>query len=250
MGKKFGNAADPLLLSVRSGARASMPGMMDTILNLGLNDEAVRGPGRQGRQRALRLGLVPPLRADVRRRGHGPEAGVEGRPRPLRGGDRDGQGKAGRAARHRARHRRPEGTGGALQGADPRAHRPRLPHRPLGAAVGRGGGGVRELEQRPRPRLPRAERHPAELGHGGQRAGHGLRQPGRQQRHRRGLHRATPAPAKTCSTASSWSTRRARTWWPASARRSRCRWWARAAGPNWRWSARRSAAPSIRRWKS
>jgi len=43
MGKTFGNAADPLLLSVRSGARASMPGMMDTILNLGLNDKAVAG---------------------------------------------------------------------------------------------------------------------------------------------------------------------------------------------------------------
>ena len=43
MGKRFGNADDPLLLSVRSGARASMPGMMDTILNLGLNDEAVVG---------------------------------------------------------------------------------------------------------------------------------------------------------------------------------------------------------------
>ena len=43
MGKKFGDAADPLLLSVRSGSRASMPGMMDTILNLGLNDEAVEG---------------------------------------------------------------------------------------------------------------------------------------------------------------------------------------------------------------
>jgi pyruvate,orthophosphate dikinase len=43
MGKQFGNATDPLLLSVRSGARASMPGMMDTILNLGLNDEAVLG---------------------------------------------------------------------------------------------------------------------------------------------------------------------------------------------------------------
>ena len=43
MGKTFGNADDPLLLSVRSGARASMPGMMDTILNLGLNDEAVIG---------------------------------------------------------------------------------------------------------------------------------------------------------------------------------------------------------------
>ena len=42
-GKKFGDNNDPLLVSVRSGARASMPGMMDTILNLGLNDEAVEG---------------------------------------------------------------------------------------------------------------------------------------------------------------------------------------------------------------
>ena len=40
-GKKFGSVTDPLLVSVRSGARASMPGMMDTILNLGLNDNAV-----------------------------------------------------------------------------------------------------------------------------------------------------------------------------------------------------------------
>ena len=42
-GKKFGDTQDPLLVSVRSGARASMPGMMDTILNLGLNDVAVEG---------------------------------------------------------------------------------------------------------------------------------------------------------------------------------------------------------------
>ena len=42
-GKKFGDNTDPLLVSVRSGARASMPGMMDTILNLGLNDIAVEG---------------------------------------------------------------------------------------------------------------------------------------------------------------------------------------------------------------
>ena len=42
-GKKFGDNEDPLLVSVRSGARASMPGMMDTILNLGLNDESVEG---------------------------------------------------------------------------------------------------------------------------------------------------------------------------------------------------------------
>ena len=42
-GKKLGDVNDPLLVSVRSGARASMPGMMDTILNLGLNDESVKG---------------------------------------------------------------------------------------------------------------------------------------------------------------------------------------------------------------
>ena len=42
-GKKFGDANNPLLVSVRSGARASMPGMMDTILNLGLNDQVVEG---------------------------------------------------------------------------------------------------------------------------------------------------------------------------------------------------------------
>ena len=41
--KKFGDPSNPLLVSVRSGARASMPGMMDTILNLGLNDEVVAG---------------------------------------------------------------------------------------------------------------------------------------------------------------------------------------------------------------
>jgi pyruvate,orthophosphate dikinase len=43
IGKKFGDPKDPYLVSVRSGARASMPGMMDTILNLGLNDEVVEG---------------------------------------------------------------------------------------------------------------------------------------------------------------------------------------------------------------
>ena len=42
-GKKFGDKENPLLVSVRSGARASMPGMMDTILNLGLNDTVVEG---------------------------------------------------------------------------------------------------------------------------------------------------------------------------------------------------------------
>ena len=45
----FGDEADPLLVSVRSGARISMPGMMDTVLNLGLNDADRRGPRRTPR---------------------------------------------------------------------------------------------------------------------------------------------------------------------------------------------------------
>ena len=43
MGGKFGDKENPCLVSVRSGARVSMPGMMDTVLNLGLNDDAVEG---------------------------------------------------------------------------------------------------------------------------------------------------------------------------------------------------------------
>ena len=50
-GKRFGDPSDPLLVSVRSGAAVSMPGMMDTILNLGLNDVAGRGARAHDRQR-------------------------------------------------------------------------------------------------------------------------------------------------------------------------------------------------------
>ena len=51
-GKGFGSRDNPLLLSVRSGARESMPGMMDTILNLGLNDATVEGLAKRTRTRA------------------------------------------------------------------------------------------------------------------------------------------------------------------------------------------------------
>src|SRR4051794_35052458 len=47
LGARFGDADNPLLVSVRSGARVSMPGMMDTVLNLGLNDRAVAGLARR-----------------------------------------------------------------------------------------------------------------------------------------------------------------------------------------------------------
>ena len=59
------------LVSVRSGARASMPGMMDTILNLGLNDVVVEGPGQDDQQPPLRLRLLPPFHPDVLRRCYG-----------------------------------------------------------------------------------------------------------------------------------------------------------------------------------
>ena len=47
MGKRLGDPDDPLLVSVRSGAKFSMPGMMDTVLNIGLTDESVKGLARQ-----------------------------------------------------------------------------------------------------------------------------------------------------------------------------------------------------------
>jgi pyruvate, orthophosphate dikinase len=51
MGKRFGDASNTLLFSVRSGAAMSMPGMMDTVLNVGLNDEVVEGLARQVNER-------------------------------------------------------------------------------------------------------------------------------------------------------------------------------------------------------
>ncbi len=54
-GQKLGGADNPMLVSVRSGAKFSMPGMMDTILNLGLNDQSVEGLAKRIRQPALRL---------------------------------------------------------------------------------------------------------------------------------------------------------------------------------------------------
>ena len=72
MGAKFGATEGPLLLvSVRSGARASMPGMMDTVLNLGLNDPDGAEPGEADRRRALRLRQLSAVHSNVFRRRDG-----------------------------------------------------------------------------------------------------------------------------------------------------------------------------------
>ena len=75
VGRRFGDPADPLLVSVRSGAPVSMPGMMDTILDLGLNDETTRGLGDVARDEEFadecRRRFVESFRSIV---------GVDGRP--------------------------------------------------------------------------------------------------------------------------------------------------------------------------
>ena len=111
-GKRLGDPGDPLLVSVRSGARVSMPGMLDTVLNLGLNDDSVAGLAEAHRRRALRLGLLPALRADVRQR----------RPRRSRASRFEdaiaaGQDGAGVDDRHRARRRGAARADGAVQRA-------------------------------------------------------------------------------------------------------------------------------------
>ena len=136
----------PLLVSVRSGARASMPGMMDTILNLGLNDETVEGLAAQVGQRALRLRQLPPLHPDVLRRGAGR------RPRRVRGHPREPQEPQRRLALDTELdaedwlrdHRR-------LQGGRRARDRQAVPAGPARAALGRHRRRVRLLAERRAP---------------------------------------------------------------------------------------------------
>ena len=102
MGKKLGDPSDPLLVSVRSGAKFSMPGMMDTVLNLGLNEGSVKGLAERsgGDERFARdayrrfIQMFGKIVMDV------PGRGVRGRPRrrqgaqgPERAGHRPGRGR-------------------------------------------------------------------------------------------------------------------------------------------------------------
>ena len=78
MGAKFGDLKNPLLVSVRSGARASMPGMMDTILNLGLNDKVAEGLVKKtNNPRFVYDFLVLSICGRLRRRGARLEAGAQ-----------------------------------------------------------------------------------------------------------------------------------------------------------------------------
>ena len=214
-GKRFGDPSDPLLVSVRSGAAVSMPGMMDTILNLGLNDEAVEGLARTTGQPALRLRLLPAPDPDVRR----------GRRRRRRRAVRARAHRAEERARRRSRtSTSPPTTCAELVGTfkriyeeDDRRGRSRRTRRSSCAARCKA---VFDSWDTPRAQVyRRAQPHPGGPRHRRQRRPDGLRQQGRRRRGPAWRSRATRRPASRGSTASSSPTRRARTSSPASARR-------------------------------
>ena len=182
MGKTLGDPADPLLVSVRSGAAASMPGMMETVLNVGLNDESVEGLAAAVGQRAVRLGLLPPADPDVR------QDRARHRRRALRARPRRGEARAGHRPRPRPRRRAPQGRRRPVQGDRPRAHRPRLPDGPARADGPGDQRRLRLVELRPRDHLPPPRAHPQRRRHRRQHLLDGVRQPRRRLRHRRRLH--------------------------------------------------------------
>ena len=175
LGKRFGDPTSPLLVSCRSGAKFSMPGMMDTVLNIGLNDDTAKGlvalTGDEhfvfdSYRRLIQmfgtvvLGLRDELFENV----------LAKRAR-----------RAGRRQRRRPHRRRPARGRRPL----PR-HRRAVPDRSRRAAADGHRGGVRLVERQARGRLPQRRRHPARPRYGGQRPGDGVRQPRRALGDRRG----------------------------------------------------------------
>ena len=183
MGKKPRRPSDPLLVSVRSGAKFSMPGMMDTVLNLGLNDESVEGLAKQTSDERF---AYDSYRRFVSMYGR-IVLGIAGE--AVRHPVRAGQGAGGRG------HRRRGPGGGAARTCSTTTSRSWRGHTgaalPAGArrpAAGSHRSGVRLLERGPGRRLPGTASDPARPGHRRQRPGHGVRQPRRQLRDRCRLH--------------------------------------------------------------
>ncbi len=143
-GRQFGGAANPLLVSVRSGAAVSMPGMMETILNLGLNDHTVAGLTTQSNNERF---AYDSYRRFIQMYG----SVVFELPKQPFEELLDARKKASKAD---ARHRPAGGGAGRphprLQGALPEGDREGVPRRPDGPAVGRHRRGIRELEHPPR----------------------------------------------------------------------------------------------------
>ncbi len=182
-GAKLGSPTDPLLVSVRSGAKFSMPGMMDTILNLGLNDVTVEGAQGADGERPLRVRQLPPLHPDVRqRRARDPEGGVRARVRGRQEGEgreaRSGSRRGG-APRRRRRATRASSRTKTKQGLSAGSAR---------AARGAARRRVPLVAEPARQGIPPHLRDSRSHRHGRQRAGDGLRQHRRSVGHGRRLH--------------------------------------------------------------
>ena len=213
MGRKLGDPADPLLVSVRSGAKFSMPGMMDTVLNLGLNDESVQGLADGTGDERFAYDSLPALHLDVR---------------PDRARRRR---RAVRRRRSSQPRRRPASKTDAeipaaelkklcetLQGDRQGAHdRQAVPAGPDGAAAGRHRGRVRELERRPRRSPTGCASASATTSAPPSTCRRWCSATATTTPAPASASPATPPPARTSPTATSWSTPRARTSWPASA---------------------------------
>jgi pyruvate,orthophosphate dikinase len=195
-GKRFGDPANPLLVSVRSGARASMPGMMDTVLNLGLNDQTVEGLARLSGDRrfastviAAFIQMYSNVVLDLDH--HLFEEVLD-----------EAKAGAGRPGRHRPHAEDWERVVATTRPWCAASSATTSPGRP-GAALGRGRRRLRELDERPRQVLPAHARHPEAgarrstsspmvFGNMGETFGHG-----------RGLHPQPFDRARRASTASS-----------------------------------------------
>ena len=194
-----------------------MPGMMDTILNLGLNDQSVEGLDGQDRQRrgspttataaSSRCSATSCSSIDKDAFEHEFEA-VKKRAR--------------RASRHRPRRgRRCARSSRATRRSCSKETGKRVPAGPARAAARRARRRVPVVDEPAREGLPPHLRHSRRHRHRRQRAGDGVRQHGRPLGHRRRLHAQPRDRREGVLRRVPRSTRRARTSWPASARRSR-----------------------------
>ena len=217
-----------------------MPGMMDTVLNLGLNDETVARAGQADQQRPLRLGRLPPLHPDVR-----PDRLGHHRPRSSTTSSTTPRQRRGAQAGHRP-GRRPAAERSSASSSSSSSARPARPSRPTRSS---------SSSWRSRPSSARGWASARSTTATTTRSPTTWAPPSTSRRWSSATWATTPAPAspspatrppaRTSSTASSWPTPRARTWSPASARRCRSRACAGAGRTSTR-SSRRSPIGSSR----
>ena len=215
MGKKLGQSDDPLLVSVRSGAKFSMPGMMETVLNVGLNDQSVRGLAAQAGNERFAFDsyrrLIQMFGKTV--------LGIDGE--HFEDALEAAKKAKGTHQRPRSRRRRPAQAGRDLQGGRGRARRAPVPAGPARADGPRRARRVRVVEHRPRGDLPPPGTHRRRPRHRGQHLSRWCSATSTWSPAPASPSPATRPAARRASTATTCRTRRARTSSPASATPSR-----------------------------